>query len=991
VILAGVLAPRAVLALDPHRRLDQYLHSHWGAEEGYTGGSVSAIAQTPDGYLWLGADNGLVRFDGLAFRVFNQTNTPAFSGTAVMKLVTDSEGSLWILLQNRDLLRYRNGVFEPMLDRVNTFAHGLQHDLLIARPALWMWSEAGKLVEIHPVPDHSGRLAITMAENPDGTMWVGTRDSELYGIRGGRTFEVRGLPDRKVNCLLSAEGGVEWVGTDRGLSQWTGSEISQQHTPPALRSAQILALARDHDANIWVGTAHGVARMTPQGDAEESAGTQDEAEAATALFEDREGNLWVGGPSGLERFRDSGFLTFSPTVGTATSGPIYTDPAGRTWTGPSSGGLLWFRGEQRNRLTLDGLSQDVVYSIAGGPGEIWVGRQHGGLTHLREIGGAWSAETFTAANGLASGPIYALHRSRDGTVWAGSLNGGVSRIANGRVTTYTAGNGLASNAISAIEEGADGAMWFATANGLNVFAHDRWQLYTSAQGLPPTRINCLTADSAGVLWIGTDVGLAFLRNGHVQLPRDSPEGMLDDVLGIADDGRGSLWVATPRRVLRVARDRLLSDGVVSLREFGPADGIPAPEGVRRDRPVVRDADGRIWFSLRRGISVVEPARVSGETPPALVHIESVAADGNPLDPGMPWKIPPNRVRIRFDFLALSLAAPERVKYRYRLDNLDHEWSEPVPARDTVYMNLDPGPYRFRVIACNSEGIWNSREAAIALEVEPAIWQRNSFRALMLALCALAGASFYRMRLGRLTKELNIGFQERLDERTRIAQELHDTLLQSLLATSMQLHVAVSRLPEEFPGRPQFARVLSMLQQVVGESRNAVRGLRAPSKGADDLEQAFSRVREELAVRDSIEVRVLSTGPRRPLNPLIRDQIYRIGREAISNALRHSGASVVEVELDYDDSRLWLQVRDTGCGIDEKVLRVGKEGHWGLIGMRECAEKIGGRLKLTSRLGAGTQLELTIPGHIAFLKTSSARQRRWLPGWVRKRTTIGAGS
>jgi signal transduction histidine kinase len=372
-----------------------------------------------------------------------------------------------------------------------------------------------------------------------------------------------------------------------------------------------------------------------------------------------------------------------------------------------------------------------------------------------------------------------------------------------------------------------------------------------------------------------------------------------------------------------------------------------------------------------------------------VHVESVAADGNPLDPGTPWRVPPNRVRIRFDFLALSLAAPERVKYRYRLDNLDHQWSEPVSARDTVYMNLDPGSYRFRVIACNSEGIWNSQEAAIALEVTPAMWQRTSFRALMLVLCALAGAGLYRMRLLRLTKELNIGFQERLDERTRIAQELHDTLLQSLLATSMQLHVAVSRLPEESPTHPQFARVLHMLQQVVGESRNAVRGLRAPSKGSDDLEKAFSHVREELAVGDSIEVRIRSTGPRRPLNPLIRDQIYRIGREAISNALRHSAAPVVEVELDYDESRLGLRVRDMGCGIDEKVLRMGKEGHWGLIGMRECAEKIGARLKLTSRPGAGTQLDLTVPGHIAFLKTNSTPRHRWIPGWVRKRTTIGA--
>ena len=613
------------------------------------------------------------------------------------------------------------------------------------------------------------------------------------------------------------------------------------------------------------------------------------------------------------------------------------------------------------------------------------------MTHLRYDGQSLTSETFTAANGLADGAVYAVHRSRNGSVWAGTLNGGVSRVSGRQVMTYTTATGLASNTVSAIEESADGTMWFATANGLSAFAQDGWRVYTSAEGMPPARINCLFEDPSGVLWIGTDVGLAFLRNGRVQAPREAADPLLEEVLGIAGDDLCCLWIATSKHVVRVSRSQVLdhSDGPALLREFGPADGIPAPEGVRRYRSVVKDTAGQIWLSLRRGISVVDPARLSPDSVPAIVHIESVSADGNPVVGRTPLRIPASRVRVRFDYLALSLSAPERVKYRYRLDNLDQAWSDPTSARDTVYMNLPPGSYRFRVIASNSEGIWNSAEAAIGMEVVPAFWQTWSFRSPVIVLFAVASIAIYRMRLRRLTKELNIGFEERLGERTRIAQELHDTLLQGLLATSMQLHVTLDRLPDDSTARPQLARLLAMLRQVVSESRNAVQGLRAPALDSDDLERAFAKVREELAVAESTGFRIIVDGQSRPLNPLIRDQVYRIGREGLSNAFRHSGAAMVEVEINYGESDLRLAVRDTGCGIDEELLRSSREGHWGLIGMRECAEKIGARLKVSSRAGAGTELDLTIPGHIAFTRPPSGRTWRWLRWRLWRRTKTGA--
>jgi signal transduction histidine kinase len=303
------------------------------------------------------------------------------------------------------------------------------------------------------------------------------------------------------------------------------------------------------------------------------------------------------------------------------------------------------------------------------------------------------------------------------------------------------------------------------------------------------------------------------------------------------------------------------------------------------------------------------------------------------------------------------------------------------------MNLSPGPYRFRVIASNSAGIWNSAEAGIGLEVVPAFRQTRAFQVLVIAAFALASLAVYRMRLRRLTKELTIGFEERLDERTRIAQELHDTLLQGIVATSMQLTVTIDRLPADSTVRPQFARVLTMLRQVASESRNALQGLRGPALAFDDLDLAFAKVREELPVPESTGFRIIVDGQHRPLNPLIRDQVYRIGREALWNAFRHSGADMVEVEINYGGGNLRVAVRDTGCGIDEDVLRSGRAGHWGLVGMRECAEKIGGKLKVTSRAGRGTELDLTIPGYIAFTRHSGPT--RWPPWRLWRRLKAGA--
>jgi signal transduction histidine kinase/ligand-binding sensor domain-containing protein len=985
-------------ALDPNRAVSQYIRARWDAGQGFPGGAVYAIAQTVDGYLWIGAEKGLVRFDGLNFRLFNHANSPTFPNSPVLGLIADAEGHLWVRLQNLSLLRYHGGTFQnvlpdlsPEAQGVTAMCQGKNGEVLFVDRSKGVLRHGGeKLATLAFTAGRPNFLVISMAETADGKVWLGTRDRGLFSLSGGIVSSVvPDLPDRKINCLLPIGAHELWFGTDNGVVRWNGNELTRAGLPRSLEPAQTLAMARDREANIWIGTAGGLFRINAQG---VSSWERRSGESVTALFEDREGNLWVGSTRGIERFRDSVFMTYpaSRGLGSDGNGPLYADDEGRAWFAPSNGGLFWLEGAQIERVGVAGLGKDVVYSIAGGKGELWVGRQRGGLTRLRYKSGSFRAETFTQAEGLAQNSVYAVHQSRDGTVWAGTLSGGVSSFKNGKFTTYTTANGLASNTVTAIWETSDGTMWIATPNGLNALSEGRWRTYTGRDGLPPGNVNCLLEDSTGALWIGTSKGLAFLKSGQIELPREAPESLREAIFGLAEDRNGWLWIATSSQVVRVPRDKLLrgSLGDGDVREYGPADGLAGTEGVKRSRSVVADPLGRIWFSLNRGISVVDPALLSDSSAPAIAHIQSISADGSSLDPQATIRVPAATQRVTFSYAGLSLSAPDRVRYRYRLDGVDRDWSEPVTTREAIYSNLGPGPYRFRVIASNSEGFWNGAEATLRFEIEPLFWQTWWARLAGALFFVFAILAVYRLRLRQLTRQMNVRFEERLAERTRIAQELHDTLLQGFLSASMQLHVAVDQVPDDLPAKPRLGRVLQLMGQVIEEGRNALRGLRSANSDSLDLEQAFSRVRQELAVHEQVGFRVTVVGRPRGLHPVLRDEVYRIGREALVNAFRHSRAKSIEVEVEYAADHLRVLVRDDGCGIDPQVVRAGRDGHFGLTSMRERAERIGARLTVRSHAASGTEVELSVPGRTAFESQHAGRLPQWFAGLSERRVEQG---
>jgi signal transduction histidine kinase/ligand-binding sensor domain-containing protein len=985
LVLAGLLLVHALYAIDPNRAMSQYVRDRWGTEQGFPRGPVYAIAQTSDGYLWIGTDAGLVRFDGWNFRLIKD-ESGSYTITSVLGLNTSADGSLWIQLQDLTILRYHDGVFENPSSGPGS-ATGFSAMSRNDRGSVVGWRmdigafgfRNNGFQMLAPATDLPRSPVTAIAQTPDGDLWMGTRDAGLFRFGAGKTSSIRnGLPDLKVNCLLPDGARELWVGTDSGIVKWNGSELTGSGLPASFNGVQALAMVRDRDANIWVGTdSRGLLRLNSQGithlDDTDSA-------AVTAIFEDREANLWIGSASGLERLRDSAFVTYSLPEGIPSDGtnPVFVDSNNRMWFPPIDGGLMWMKDGKHEHVHNAGLDKDVIYSIAGSRGELWLGRRDGGLTQLRTDQASFGDKTYTHADGLAEDSVYSVYQGRDGTVWAGTLSGGVSKLSNGKFTNYTTADGLASNTVASILETADGTMWFATPSGLSAFSKGRWHTYTTKDGLPSNDLNCLLEDSAGVLWVGTADGLAFRGSKRFQVSAGSTASLREQILGIAEDKSGSIWLATSGHVLRVNRDKFLrgalNDG--DVREYGRADGLRGVEGVKRHRSVVTDPAGRIWFSLNRGISLVDPARLTSNSTPAVAHVQAISADGRPISLLTAIHIPGGRQKITFGFAGLSLSIPERVRLRYQLEPFDHGWSEPVATREVAYTNLPPGAYRFRVMASNPDGVWSGNEAAVSFAIEPLFWQTWWFRFCVVAACSLGILALYRFRLRQHTRQLNMRFEERLGERTRIAQELHDTLLQGFLSASMQLHVAVDRLPEDSPSKLPLGRVLDLMRRVVEEGRNAVQGLRSTQTDSLNLEQAFSRIQEELAIEEDVGFRVIVDGQSRPLHPVLRDEVYRIGREALVNAFRHSRANNIEIELEYAPSQLRVLVRDNGCGIESDTLLAGREGHWGLRGMRERADKIGAKLHVWSRPSAGTEVELSIPSHVAFQNQPSGRATRW---------------
>lgn len=976
---------RASYALDPAKSLSQYVHSQWGKDKGIVGGTIYAICQSGDGYLWIGTDRGLVRFDGERFTLIQRplADQPAIG--PVRGLVEDLDGNLWIRPQGPQMLLYRDGQFRnafasvglPLFTITAMAADGHGGMLFSDVDTRSMQYARGMFKTVADSTEAAGTIT-SIAETLDGRIWLGTRDGGLLVIKNGKPepSTASSLENDKINALAPTDSGGLWIGTDQGL-RFLSTRGDINIAPPEWnKNTQILDLVEDAAGNLWAASNRGLVRVTPGGDFSLLSGDGKKTGTVTAVYADRSGSVWFGGSDGLERLQDGLFSTYSSRDGFPASngGALYVDAARRVWFAPVSGGLYVLDKGWPHRIQLEGLDHDVVYSISGKGNEIWAGRQRGGLTRITRDGDSVSSQTYTHADGLAQNTVFATYVGRDGAVWAGTISGGLSRLKNGAFTNYSTSNGLSSNAINSIVEGFDGTVWVGTSAGLDAFRNGAWSHWSMADGLPSSEVRNCFEDSQHVLWLVTASGLAYLSSGKLVVPSHIPEALRDQLFGITEDALGFLWLSTSDHVIRVNRDRLLADALheSDVQVMGQPDGLIGAEGVRRDRSILTGPDGRIWVAVQNGIAFANPELSLRESRPLSVRIESITAAGATFRARDSLRLPARTRSVTIQFSGASLDSPERTWYRYLLEGADQPWSDPVQMRQVAYNNLHSGTYRFRVLASHDGMLWNGPEGEVSFTIDQAFWETWWFRTGWLLLAGVTVVFLIRLRMLRLSRQLNARFQERLAERTRIARELHDTLLQSLHGLMFQFQAARNMLPRSPEDAMQtLDEAIFETERAIAESRDAIHDLRSQPASDGDLASLLETSGEELAAVQGTNqnlpgFRVIVEGEPQKLSPDLQDEVYRIARELLRNAFRHAGASQIEAEIRYDKNQLRLRIRDDGKGIDPKVLEESQRaGHWGLPGVRERAHRIGSQLSFWSQTGAGTEVELTIPGAIAY--------------------------
>ncbi len=1006
----------SALALDPQRSLDHFGHQAWRTDSGLPQNTVHSILQTRDGYLWLGTDGGLVRFDGIDFVTFDAENTPQLKSDTVYDLLQDESGGLWISTA-AGLVRYRGGAFTAY-----TAAQGLPADTVWfshedRRHRIWAITSAGPAwfngqsfapvagaqtaapLHRHALAEDAGgtlwlggssgvlaidgasatpRLALhllsgsaveTVELDRRGNVWIGAGD-ELERYAGGTLTPILHLPEKHVPGEAGvtalhpdADSGM-WVGTDSGMLHVANDGARLPLAANGLDIQRVNGLFEDRERVLWISTERGVFRL--EGDQLQSfAATSPLAvNRVLAMYEDREGDLWLGTDSGgLHLLRDQKFTTYTTSDGLSGNFVrcVFESANGELWIGTDGAGLNRRTSSGFAHLsTSDGLSSNVILSLAGGAGsDLWIGTPNGlNLLHQGRI------QRFTSADGLPDDFIRSLYTDRDGSLWIGTRHG-LAHLAAGKFLSFSSMDGLGSDFVGAILR--SGPLWIGTSAGLSRMNEDAFTNYTVQQGLSNNTVTAIAQDTGGTLWLGTNGGgLNRLNNGTIKSFPWSSQGLPGTIYGMLEDAAGRLWLSSKTGIFRVSIAELNSYAsgtahAITVAAYGTVDGMNIRECSGGGHPAAwKLADGSLWFATLDGVSFLNPAHMPENRVPPPVVIEKVLVDDHvrSLDRGLTVK--PGANRLEFQYAGLSFVAPQKVEYRYQLEGFDRGWIEAGSRRAAFYTNLPPGNYRFRVLAANNDGVWNTAGASFGLRLMPHYYQTWWFySALALALLVL-GYLVYRWRV----LEVEAQWSAVLRERGRIAREIHDTLAQGFVGISVQLELVARLLAgsrEAAPPDPvlqQLDQARALVRASLADARTSIWDLRSEAAGAEDLPSRLSRSCTRIAGGSPAKVYLQVKGTYRPLERKIEEELLRIGQEAVANAVRHAAATRIDVQLIYQAARVSLRVEDDGRGFEPGAN--GLEGHYGIRGMQERASEIAAALVLESTPGAGTRVSVEAP-------------------------------
>ncbi len=793
-LLAALLAAPRARALDPGRRTTQYVVDSFTQDDGLPQNTVNAIAQTPDGYLWLGTEEGLVRFDGVRFTVFDRKTTPELRNNFVMALHVDRTGSLWIGTFGGGLVRLRGGRFELFTraqglpsERIRSLGADRSGDLWIATGGGGLGRYVGgRLSTLSEKQGLASNRVWSAAADGRGRLFIGTFGGGLQVLEDGKLV-ARSLGSGPAALLVrptlvDADGSL-WAGTDgAGLFRVRDDGVTAFGPAEGLPSLSIRTLLRDRDGSLWVGTDGAGVHRFRDGRFEPFTTRQGLAnDFVVSLFEDREGSLWIGtSGGGLVRLRDGKFANVSTRdgLGNDVVRAVLEDRDGSLWAGTTGGGVTRFSGGRATTLTTaDGLASDQVFSLHEDPaGRVWIGTDGAGVNVLER----GRLRRLTTADGLVNDRVRAIVSDGEGAVWLGTVSG-LSRWKDGRFTTFTPENGLPGSSIRALLAGRDGSLWIGSdGGGLGRLKDGEFKTWRAAHGLSSPRVFSLHEDERGTLWVGTSGGgLNRLSDGKLAAIT-SAHGLHDDVVfQVLEDGKGFLWMSSNHGVFRVARDELdaFADGRlprVTSEAFGKADGMGSAECNAGSPAGIRTRDGRLLVATIKGITSIDPGRLPTNPLPPPVLVEELLVDGRTVPLGETVRIGPGTERIELRYTATSLAVPARVRFRHRLEGFDRSWVDAGTARSATYTNLRHGWYRFRVVAANDDGVWNETGAELSLSLAPFFYQTWWFLSLAAGLVLGAALAAHRLRIRRLKRrerELERVVDERAGELKKRSEEL----------------------------------------------------------------------------------------------------------------------------------------------------------------------------------------------------------------------------
>jgi signal transduction histidine kinase/ligand-binding sensor domain-containing protein len=979
----------SVVALGSSPTTDDYIRTNFTVEDGLPDNVVNAILQTGNGLLWVGTESGLASFDGREFIPIDLHVAGAPPQGSVGSLVEASNGDLW----------------------AGTHA-GV---VLIPRSALDQFDSAQ--LTYYQLSAGTSDEVESLYQTHDGVIWAGTNHG-LYRQESGKFVSV--ISALSVNRIAESLDGHLLLITGRGFVEWDGHRIIEH---PGLAASlgvhddQIFNVFQDRTGTMWYCTEAGIVRRGRHPLAQLHP-YQVSRTAAFRTYEDPQGSVWVVSGIGLYRAIGDDLETPARDIRARS---FYAGKDGELWVGTNGNGLIRLKRRVVRMYTSDdGLPNDTPMAVLSShDGKVWVGGNCGLSVFEGE-----RFKIYRERDGLLNSCVWALAEDQNRDLWIGTYGGGLFRFRDGHFREYSLEQGLVSKVVLQIAVGHDGSLWIATPDGVSHMQNQHFQNYTVAEGLSNNQVFSIYQDRSGGVWADTQGGIdrlvgdrfvplssAQTRDGplSIRLAEDSlgdlyamnsPRGisLIENnrliavnenlkVLDMVESSQHDLWFSGIDGIIRIALNDLKKsvtdrDAPLDYARFDRADGMNSIQCSVGAPNMAITPDDKLWVATVKGLAMLDLARLQQANIKPKIFVGAVTIGKNKVHAGSELILAPGTHHVELHLKAVDLASPEKVRLQYRMDSVDAVWLDADATRTAIYTNIPVGTHALHVRASGSDGVWDRTGILYNVTQRPYFYQTTWFAVVSVSALLFLLFAVYLIRVRQIIRQTHVRHEERLVERERIARELHDTLLQSFQGLTLHFQRARNLLPERASEAMRtLDRALDGAEQAIVEGRDAIRDLRSPAPAAHGLAEEITSLGEELVAndnnRDPVQFRVVVEGSAQTLHPNVHIEIFRIAREALRNAFSHSQARRIETEVAYGSNLFRLRVRDDGKGIDPKVLnRAERIGHWGLAGMRERAQRLGGELEMWSEPGAGTEIELRVPAPIVY-GSSSVRNHFWL--------------